>query len=79
MSLIILRENGEAVNEAAENGELGVTKMLLLFPVVQPQLTFLVKVDATDRPSLPCKALPGAAQWDGQCYQTLLSLQYFLM
>lgn len=53
--------------------------MLLLFPVIQPQLTLLITVDATDRASLPCKALSGAAHQDGQCYQTPLSLQYFLM
>lgn len=39
-------------------------KMLLLFPVVQPQLTRTVTVDATDRP-LPCQSLSGTAHWDG--------------
>lgn len=71
MPLIIQREKGEA----AENGELGVTKMLLLFPVIQPQLTLIVTVDAPDRPSLPCKALSGAAHCDGpgHCKNQMLS------
>lgn len=50
-------------------------KMLLLFPVVHPQLTPIVTVDATDRPSLPCKALYGAAHCNGpgHCKKQMLN------